>query len=167
MPPLPAPAARPTLEDLNRWMVVGFDQLYGLEFEAYSDREVSAHVRIAEQHKQPTGIVHGGLHATIAESIATIAAVVSVAAEGNTAIGLSNNTSFIRPISQGHAHAVGRRRHGGRTTQVWDVEISDDDGRVCALTRVTIAIRPHEASRDQDGRCQSGPVAGLPVVGAG
>ncbi len=138
-------APHPTLEDLNRWMVVGFDQLYGLELDAYSDREVSAHVRITEQHKQPMGIVHGGLYATIAESVATIAAVVSVAKEGNTAVGLSNNTSFIRPISQGNAHAVGRRRHSGRTTQVWDVEISDDDGRPCALTRVTIAIRPQHA----------------------
>jgi 1,4-dihydroxy-2-naphthoyl-CoA hydrolase len=136
------PVPRPTIKDLNCWMVVGFDRLYGLEFDAYSDREVSAHVRIAEQHKQPMGIVHGGLYATIAESIATIAAVVSVADDGKTAIGLSNNTSFIRPISQGSAHAVGRRRHSGRTTQVWDVEISDDDGRPCALTRVTIAIRP-------------------------
>jgi 1,4-dihydroxy-2-naphthoyl-CoA hydrolase len=135
-------APRPTLEDLNRWMVVGFDRLYGLEFDALSDQEVSAHVRITEQHKQPTGIVHGGLYATIAESIATIATVVSVAGEGNTAIGLSNNTSFIRPIAEGTAHAIGRRRHAGRTTQVWDVEISDDDGRPCALTRVTIAIRP-------------------------
>lgn len=138
-------APRPTLEDLNRWMVVGFDRLYGLKFDALSDREVSAHVRITEQHKQPMGIVHGGLYATIAESIATIAAVVSVAGEGNIAVGLSNNTSFIRPISQGSAHAVGRRPHYGRTTQVWDVEISDDDGRPCALTRVTIAVRPHKA----------------------
>jgi 1,4-dihydroxy-2-naphthoyl-CoA hydrolase len=136
---------RPTLEDLNTWMVVGFDRLYGLEFDAYSDREVNAHVRITEQHKQPMGIVHGGLYATIAESVATIAAVVSVADEGNTAIGLSNSTSFIRPISQGTAHAVGRRRHSGRTTQVWDVEISDDDGCPCALSRVTVAIRPQHA----------------------
>jgi len=141
----PTTAPRPTLEDLNRWMVVGFDRLYGLEFDALSDKEVTAHVRIAEQHKQPTGIVHGGLYASIAESIATIAAVVSVAGEGNTAIGLSNSTSFIRPISQGSARAVGRRRHSGRTTQVWDVEISDDDGRPCALTRVTIAVRPQDA----------------------
>jgi 1,4-dihydroxy-2-naphthoyl-CoA hydrolase len=136
---------RPTIEDLNRWMVTGFDRLYGLEFDAYSDDEVTARVRIAEQHKQPMGIVHGGLYATIAESITTIAAVVSVAGEGNTALGLSNNTSFIRPISQGNARAVGRRRHSGRTTQVWDVEISDDDGRPCALSRVTIAIRPQHA----------------------
>jgi uncharacterized protein (TIGR00369 family) len=135
-------APGPTVEDLNRWMVLGFDRLYGLELDALSDGDVAAHVRITEQHKQPTGIVHGGLYATIAESIATIAAVVSVAGEGSTALGLSNHTSFIRPIAHGSARAVGRRRHRGRTTQVWDVEISDDDGRPCALSRVTIAIRP-------------------------
>jgi uncharacterized protein (TIGR00369 family) len=134
-------APRPTIEDLNRWMVTGFDRLYGLEFDAMSDCEVIAHVPIAEEHKQPTGIVHGGLYATIAESIATIAAVVSVAGEAKTALGLSNHTSFIRPMAHGSARAVGRRRHCGRTTQVWDVEISDDDGRLCALSRVTIAIR--------------------------
>jgi uncharacterized protein (TIGR00369 family) len=138
-------APRPTIEDLNHWMVTGFDRLYGLEFDAFSDREVAAHVPITEDHKQPMGIVHGGLYATIAESIATIAAVVSVAGEGNTALGLSNHTSFFRPIAHGSARAVGRRRHCGRTTQVWDVEISDDGGRPCALSRVTIAIRPYEA----------------------
>jgi 1,4-dihydroxy-2-naphthoyl-CoA hydrolase len=134
-------APGPTIEDLNRWMVTGFDRLYGLEFDALSDRDVAAHVLITEEHKQPTGIVHGGLYATIA----TIAAVVSVAGEESTALGLSNHTSFIRPIAHGSVRAVGRRRHCGRTTQVWDVEISDDDGRPCALSRVTIAIRPQNA----------------------
>jgi 1,4-dihydroxy-2-naphthoyl-CoA hydrolase len=138
-------APGPTIEDLNRWMVTGFDRLYGLEFDALSDRDVAAHVLITEEHKQPTGIVHGGLYATIAESVATIAAVVSVAGDGSTALGLSNHTSFIRPIAHGSVRAVGRRRHCGRTTQVWDVEISDDDGRSCALSRVTIAIRPQNA----------------------
>jgi 1,4-dihydroxy-2-naphthoyl-CoA hydrolase len=122
-------------------MVTGFDRLYGLELDALSDCEVL----IADEHKQPTGIVHGGLYASIAESITTIAAVVSVAGQGSTALGLSNHTSFIRPIAHGSAHAVGRRRHGGRSTQVWDVEISDDDGRPCALSRVTVAIRPYDA----------------------
>jgi 1,4-dihydroxy-2-naphthoyl-CoA hydrolase len=136
---------RPTIEDLNRWMVTGFDRLYGLEFDALSDGEVVAHVNVAEEHKQPMGIVHGGLYASIAESIATIAAIVSVAGEGSTALGLSNHTSFIRPIAHGSARAVGHRRHCGRTTQVWDVVISDDDGRSCALSRVTIAVRPFDA----------------------
>jgi uncharacterized protein (TIGR00369 family) len=58
------------------------------------------------------------------------------------AMGLSNQTSFLRPVTQGAINAVARVRHRGRTTWVWEVELTDDDGRLCALTRVTIAVRP-------------------------
>jgi uncharacterized protein (TIGR00369 family) len=58
------------------------------------------------------------------------------------ALGMSNSTTFLRPVTEGHLNALARRRHGGRTTWVWDVELSDDQGRICALVRVTLAIRP-------------------------
>jgi uncharacterized protein (TIGR00369 family) len=61
-------------------------------------------------------------------------------------MGQSNDATFLRPVSEGHLNAVARPRHRGRTTWVWDVEISDDDERVCALARITIAVRP--AQRD-------------------
>ena len=60
---------------------------------------------------------------------------------GRTAQGLSNQTSFLRPILSGAIHAEARRRHRGRTTWVWEVDITDDDGRLCALVRMTIAVR--------------------------
>ena len=62
-------------------------------------------------------------------------------AGGQSAQGLSNQTSFLRPILDGTIHAVARRRHRGRTTWVWEVEITDDEGRLCALVRMTIAVR--------------------------
>jgi len=61
--------------------------------------------------------------------------------EGLSPQGLSNQTSFLRPILEGTIHAVGRRRHRGRTTWIWEVEISDDQARLCALVRMTIAVR--------------------------
>ena len=57
-------------------------------------------------------------------------------------MGLSNNTSFLRPISEGTIHALATRRHRGRMTWVWDVDITDDEGRLCATSRVTVAVRP-------------------------
>jgi uncharacterized protein (TIGR00369 family) len=57
------------------------------------------------------------------------------------AVGLANSASFLRPITDGHLNALARRRHAGRTTWIWDVELSDDEGRLCALVRMTIAIR--------------------------
>ncbi len=57
-------------------------------------------------------------------------------------MGLSNSTSFLRPITAGAVHAHGTRLHRGRTTWVWDVRFSDDAGKLCAVTRMTIAVRP-------------------------
>jgi len=119
----------------------GFDGLYGLELLTLSDTEVTARVVVRDELKQPGGLVHGGVFASIAESIASIATWVAVHEEGRSAQGLSNQTSFLRPIVEGTIHAVGRRRHRGRTTWVWEVEISDDQERLCALVRMTIAVR--------------------------
>jgi uncharacterized protein (TIGR00369 family) len=119
-----------------------FDALYGLEVLELSDELVRAKVVVKEHHMQPMGLVHGGVFASIAESLASAATAVSVIGDGNAAQGLSNQTSFLRPIVDGTIHAVARRRHRGRTTWVWEVEISDDEDRLCALVRMTIAVRP-------------------------
>ncbi len=121
--------------------VTGFDALYGLEILALSDEEVSARVRVRDEIRQPAGLVHGGVFASIAESIASTGTYVGVKDDGRTAQGLSNQTSFLRPILDGTIHAVARRRHRGRTTWVWEVEITDDRERLCALVRMTIAVR--------------------------
>ncbi len=122
--------------------LLGFDRHYGLELLECTDSEVRARVVVGERHKQPAGLVHGGLYASIAESIASIATGVTVLQEGNVAMGMSNNTSFLRPMTEGTVHAHANRVHRGRTTWMWDVSFSDDDGRICALTRMTIAVRP-------------------------
>ena len=119
-----------------------FDGLYGLELLEHSPEEVRAQVRVRDAIKQPMGLVHGGVFASIAESMTSMATAIAVHADGMSAQGLSNQTSFLRPIVEGTVHAVARRRHRGRTTWVWEVEISDDGGRLCALVRMTIAVRP-------------------------
>jgi uncharacterized protein (TIGR00369 family) len=118
-----------------------FDGLYGLQIQTVGEDEVTATVPVRDAVKQPMGLVHGGLYASIAESIASLATALAVAPEGKTAMGQSNATSFLRPITEGTVHAKARRLHRGRTTWVWDVDITDDDGRLCAMTRMTIAVR--------------------------
>ncbi len=131
----------PNVEWLNA-SVTGFDAHYGLEFVEFSDTEVRARVLVREEVKQPMGLVHGGLYASVAEAITSLATAAAVMGEGNMATGMSNSTSFLRPILTGTVHARAARLHRGRTTWVWDVTFSDDDGRTCALTRMTIAVRP-------------------------
>jgi uncharacterized protein (TIGR00369 family) len=119
----------------------GFDALYGLELTAVSGDEVRGRVAVREAVCQPFGIVHGGVYASIAESLASVGTLVEVHRYGMTAMGMSNNTTFLRSITAGTVHATGRPLHRGRTTWVWDVEITDDDDRLCATSRVTIAVR--------------------------
>jgi 1,4-dihydroxy-2-naphthoyl-CoA hydrolase len=120
---------------------VGFDRLYGLSLDSVREDEVRAHVHVREELLQAAGLVHGGVYASIAESITSLATYLAVHEDGRTAQGMSNQTSFLRPILEGTIHAVARRRHRGRTTWVWEVDITDDDGRLCALVRMTVAVR--------------------------
>lgn len=120
----------------------GFDALYGLELLEVTEDLVRAQVAVRDELRQPFGLVHGGVLASIAETLASLGTAVVALPEGNTAMGSSNSTSFLRPLTDGTIHARAVPRHRGRTTWVWDVEITDDAGRLCALTRMTIAVRP-------------------------
>jgi len=129
----------------------GFDTLFGLEIVSSSAEEVYGRCPVRDELKQPGGLVHGGVFASMAESIASMGTWVAVAPDGMAAQGLSNQTSFLRPIKEGTIHARARRRHKGRTTWVWEVDITDDQDRLCALVRMTVAVRPAPPGMPQPG----------------
>jgi uncharacterized protein (TIGR00369 family) len=118
------------------------DGTLGFETLEMTDEHVRGRVPVEPRIQQPMGLVHGGVYAALAESLASEATFRAVYPDGFLAVGLSNQTSFMRPVTAGHVNAEGRRRHRGRTTWVWDVDFTDDDGRLCASTRVTLAVRP-------------------------
>jgi uncharacterized protein (TIGR00369 family) len=118
------------------------DEVLGFESLEVGPELARARAKVEQVHKQPFGLVHGGVYAAMAEWLASTATYQAVAPEGNIALGLSNQTSFMRPILSGHVHAVARRRHAGSTTWVWDVDMTDDEGRLCAVSRMTVAVRP-------------------------
>lgn len=115
-----------------------------LGFEAIEVGAALARGRLSveDRVRQPYGLVHGGALAAFAESLASRATHESVAGEGMVAVGLSNHTSFLRPVLEGSIHAEARCRHRGRTTWLWEVDFTDSDGRLCAVARVTMAVRP-------------------------
>ena len=115
-----------------------------LEIEILETGDELARARMEVQEKvlQPFGIVHGGALAALAETVCSLATHMAVSGDGMLAMGQANDTSFLRPVSSGHVTATARRRHRGRTTWVWDVDLRDDEERLCAVTRMTIAVRP-------------------------
>jgi uncharacterized protein (TIGR00369 family) len=120
---------------------VGVDRLYGLEILELSDARARAEVKVRDDLKQPSGVVHGGIYAAIAESLALFGTARGAMADGEITRGLSHQMSLLRPITEGSIHAVAVPKHRGRTTWVWEVEMTDDNGNLCVLTRITIAVR--------------------------
>ena len=125
----------------------GLGRAVGIEYLDSSAEVARARVAVSDVIRQPYGIVHGGAFAVIAESLCSRATLLVVAADGMICMGQSNQASFLRPITTGTIHAVARSRHRGRSTWIWDTEISDDEGQVCALVRMTIAVRPRPEGR--------------------
>jgi 1,4-dihydroxy-2-naphthoyl-CoA hydrolase len=130
-----------------------FDALIGLRRLEMTPESARGEVPVRREIMQPWGLVHGGVYAAVAESLASWATVMTVVPGGELAVGQSNHTHFLRPIAAGTIHALATRRHRGRTSWVWDVDMTDDEGRLCATSRVTIAVRP----RREDGPASAQP----------
>jgi uncharacterized protein (TIGR00369 family) len=123
------------VEFLNNHLCA-FDRLIGLRFTRASADEVAAEIPVTATLLQPYGLVHGGVYATIVETLASAGAALSVMSRGQTTVGLENSTSFLRGVREGVLHARATPQHQGGRTQVWSVEIRDADGREVAVGRV-------------------------------
>lgn len=116
-------------------------ELIGVEHLEAGEDLVRARVPVTDRILQPYGLVHGGVYAVLAEIVTSKATHDAVTGEGKAAFGQSNDVTFLRPISEGHVNADARPRHRGRTSWVWQVELTDDEGRLCALAQVVVAVR--------------------------
>jgi 1,4-dihydroxy-2-naphthoyl-CoA hydrolase len=119
-----------------------FASLVGIEWLDDDPEHASARLEVRDDLLQPFGIVHGGVLSTLVESLCSRSTAMAVFGDGMAAMGQSINVSFMRPISAGAIEVDARARHRGRTTWVWEAEIRDSGGRTCALSQMTIAVRP-------------------------
>ncbi len=135
------------MADDPRGLLSHFDALIGTEWLSDDPEDARARVPIRDDLRQPVGLMHGGVMSTLIESVCSRATALAVRDDGMAAMGQSIAVSFIRPITAGHAEVKAQARHRGRTTWVWDAEVIDAEGRLCALAQMTIATRPQGASR--------------------
>lgn len=95
---------------------------------------------VDERTKQPYGLLHGGSSALLAETLASVGANMCVEKEGQQAVGLELNCNHVRAVTQGIVTGTARPVHIGRKTQVWDIRIEDERGKVCCVSRLTLAV---------------------------
>ena len=118
--------------------IPGWVREMGIVILSASADEVTCEWEVEEKHLQGYGIVHGGVHCGVVETLASIGAALVALPRGQRVVGLENTTSFIRAVRTGKLHAVARPVTRGRTTQVWEAHIRDPEERLVAQGRVRL-----------------------------
>jgi uncharacterized protein (TIGR00369 family) len=114
----------------------GFERMLGLTFTRVTPDEVVCEVPVGPNLTQPYGLVHGGVYASIIETLASTGAALDAMTRGQSAVGLENTTSFVHAVRAGTLIGTAVPVHRGRRTQVWQVEVRDGDGKLAATGRV-------------------------------
>jgi len=117
----------------------GFNDYLGLEITEMRSDLVRATGTIGPQHRQPFGIVHGGIHCSVVETLASHGAAASVD-PGRRVVGVHNSTDFLRAEESGELTSVATPIHQGRTSQLWLVETRDNAGRLVARGQVRLQV---------------------------
>ena len=118
----------------------GFNRLIDLTFVKAAPDEYVAEIKIDERHHQPYGIVHGGVYASMIETLCSVGAALSVYDEGKSAVGLENSTSFIRAVRSGTLRCAVSPVLKGKRSHVWEARITDDRKKLVATGRVRLMI---------------------------
>ncbi len=116
----------------------GFDVLLGLTLDEVGPDRVSASFEVRPELHQPYGILHGGVLCSVVETVASVAGAVWFGDRGNV-VGSSNTTNFLRATREGVLTAVALPIHRGRSQQLWEVDITDEQDRLVAKGQVRLA----------------------------
>lgn len=112
----------------------------GIEFTAVDEHSLTAKMPVDNRTKQPVGIMHGGASCVLAETIGSTAANYCLDHNKQYAVGLDINTNHIRQARSGYVYGVAKPFHLGKTTQVWGIEIFDENHKLVSVTRLTMAV---------------------------
>lgn len=129
-----------SLDGLNKRSEQTMAEFLGIQFIEIGSDYMVARMPVNERTRQPIGIMHGGASCVLAETIGSTAANCSVDLTKQYCVGLDINTNHIRSIKEGYVIGTTKPYHIGRTTQVWGIEIKDEEGRLISVTRLTMAV---------------------------
>ncbi|HEX6257782.1 MAG TPA: PaaI family thioesterase [Euzebyales bacterium] len=121
----------------------GFTTGLGLTLVDLTPTKARATAEIGPEHHQEAGILHGGWHAAVVETVGSLGAHLKASEDGQTVVGVSNLTEFFRPVVDGALDVEAAPVHQGRTQQVWEVRITRPDGKLVARGQLRLANIDH------------------------
>lgn len=132
----------PDLESLNATQRGTIGELLDIRFEAFDDQSLTASMPVDRRTHQPYGLLHGGASVVLAETVGSVASSLCIDRERFYCVGLEVNANHLRGLRSGRVTAVASPVHLGRTTHVWDIRLSGEDGKPSCISRLTMAIVP-------------------------
>lgn len=130
----------PTTAQLNTMLRSGLVGHLGIEFTGIGDDWIAARMPVDARTHQPAGILHGGASVALAETLGSTAANLAVDRDTKLCVGLEINANHLRVVREGFVTGTARPLHIGRTTQVWEIRIEDDEARLVCVSRLTMAV---------------------------
>ncbi len=134
--------ANPTLEQLNASNARTIHEPLGIEFTELGEDFIRARMPVDQRTHQPFGLLHGGASVVLAESLGSVASFLSIDTENFAAVGMEVNANHVRSVRSGFVVGTVRSIHFGRSTQIWDIRIESEDGKLVCISRLTVAIIP-------------------------
>ncbi len=135
---------KPSVEELNTMHANTMQSFCGIEFTEIGPDYIKGRMPVNERTKQPHGLLHGGANVVLAESLGSIASVLCINLDEYICVGLEINANHIRAVRGGYVHGITTPIHIGRSTQIWEIKIYDDEGKLSCISRITNAILKRE-----------------------
>ncbi|WP_443945292.1 hotdog fold thioesterase [Pedobacter sp. AW1-32] len=131
-----------TVDELNNRPKNHIGALLGIEFTEIGEDFLTGTMPVDERTHQPVGILHGGASVVLAETLGSIASFMCINPEKYLAVGLEVNANHLRPVKSGKVTGICKPLHIGAKTQVWEIKMYDDRGKMNCISRLTVAIIP-------------------------
>lgn len=132
----------PDPESLNRLLDDTLGQHLDMRIEAWDDDSLTASMVVDRRTHQPMGLLHGGASVALAETVGSVASMLCVDRARFYCVGQEINANHLRGVRSGRVKAVARPLHLGRSSHVWDIRLSDEEGRLTCVSRLTVAVVP-------------------------
>jgi len=130
----------PDLDALNAARQGTIGEVLDIRFDAFDEESLTASMPVDARTHQPFGLLHGGASVVLAETLGSMASYLCIDPDRFNCVGLEVNANHLRGLRNGRVTAVGRAVHIGRTTHVWDIRLSGEDGKPSCIARLTVAV---------------------------
>ncbi len=132
----------PSIEELNAKGVATLNEALGIELTEITPNSLKGRMPVDSRTQQPAGVLHGGASVALAETLASWAAQMVVDPATSHAVGLEINANHVRPASPGWVYGEATPHALGRTVQVWEIRITNEEGKLVCISRCTMAVLP-------------------------